>query len=94
MKKAQCVDPLDSLSSRSMSPWPIFCSGCGDEEDGNVTGEDRDTIQCSMCKRYSHTDCIRRHFEDDLPEDAEEVDSDKFKWSCPVCRGQPLWDES
>jgi PHD-finger len=67
---------------REISPWPLQCDGCGEVGDGyEAEGK---TVQCDICKNWSHTECFADSFE-------LSVDNDNGTWSCPLCRNIVVW---
>jgi hypothetical protein len=76
-------DSVQPAKEWDLSPWPIDCQGCGEAGDG-YEGSDKETIECDICKKWSHIECLADFLE-------LSMDNDDGTWSCPVCRGIVVW---
>ncbi|KAJ7884708.1 hypothetical protein B0H13DRAFT_2537126 [Mycena leptocephala] len=74
-------DAQPEAGSRSPSPSPVFCEGCGMQEpDGD---SNPDEVQCESCGFWSHIECLTQQ---------ENWDDPNVRFICKRCRAQKLGD--
>ena len=65
---------LESSSPPPSSPQPVRCR-CGIQSDGHREAITQDTVECELCKNYTHVACITGRLSNILPE----------KFYCHMC---------